>query len=113
MTSYRQRDVVLVRFVFSEGTGFKKRPALVLSSNAYHQGRREVIIAAITSNLERVLVGDTKIEDWRKANLLFPSSVTAVIQTVKREMIERRLGILSEGDFERVEKNLKIVLGFD
>ncbi len=111
MTTYKQQDVVLVNFVFSEGTGSKKRPALVLSSNDYHGGRREVIIVAITSNIERVLAGDTKIKDWKKANLLFPSLVTGILQAIRGDMIERTLGSLSLDDFEGVQKNLKISLG--
>lgn len=113
MTSYKQKDVVLVHFVFSEGTGFKKRPALVISSHDYHRSRREVIMAAITSNTDRVLSGDTKIKDWKRANLLYPSLVTGILQTIKGDMIERTLGTLSADDFEEVKKNLKIALSLE
>ena len=111
MTSCKQRDIALVKFVFSEGTGFKKRPALILSSDEYHGSRQEVIIAAITSNVDRILTGDTRIKDWKKANLLFPSIVTGIVQTIKSDMMERLLGSLSLDDFEEVQKNLKISLG--
>ncbi len=111
MIVYNQGDVILVKFVFSEGTGYKKRPALVLSADNYHHNRQEVVIAAITSNIQRILVGDTKISHWQKANLLAPSLVAGIVQTIKGEMIERRLGILSKEDFQRVQKNLKVLLG--
>ena len=113
MTSCEQRDVILVRFVFSEGTGFKKRPALVLSSSAYHRSRKEIILAAITSNVDRVLVGDTILGDWKKANLLFPSLVAGVIQTIRNEMVERKLGTLSLNDFAKVQKSIKTALGLE
>ena len=112
MISFKHGDVVLVKFIFSERTGFKRRPALVISSNVYHQNRQEVVIAAITSNVERMLTGDTKIKEWKKANLLFPSLVTSIIQTVKHEMIERILGQLSSEDLKTVQENLKLSLGF-
>jgi len=111
MTAYKQRDIILVKFIFSEGTGFKKRPALVLSSQEYHRSRQEVVIAAITSNVNRILTGDTRIREWKKANLLYPSMVTAILQTIRGEMIERTLGAISAEDFEEVQKNLKIALG--
>lgn len=110
MTGYKQRDVVLVNFIFSEGTGFKKRPALILSSEHYHRNRREIIIAAITSNVQRILTGDTTIKDWKKANLLFPSLVTGILQTIKSNMIDRILGTLSNEDFLNAQQNLKIAL---
>jgi len=110
MIVYKQGDVVLVKFMFSEGTtGYKKRPALVISSDDYHRNRQEVIIAAITSNIHRILTGDTKIDEWQKANLLAPSLAAGIVQTVKGEMIERRLGTLSKGDFHRVQKNLRVL----
>ena len=84
MTNYSQRQIILVHFAFSEGTASKKRPALILSSNEYHGGRQEVIIAAITSNVDRVLIGDTRIKEWKESNLLFPSLVTGIFQTIKK-----------------------------
>jgi len=53
MTGYRRGDVVLVGFVYSDESGKKLRPAVIISSLAYHRGRREVIVAAITSNVSR------------------------------------------------------------
>jgi len=67
MTGYSRGDVVLVGFVFTDETGVRQRPAVIISSDAYHRGREEVIIAAITSRTDRVLVGDHLISDWRQA----------------------------------------------
>lgn len=113
MTTYEQQDIVLVKFIFSEGTGFKKRPALVMSSDLYHQNREEVVIAAVTSNTERILAGDTLIKDWKKANLLFPSVVCGVLQTIKNTLIEQKLGALTAEDFRKVQANFKTILGFN
>ena len=48
-TGYKFGDVVLVPFPFTDQTGAKKRPAIIVSSGAYHQRRRDVIIMAVTS----------------------------------------------------------------
>lgn len=103
----KQGDVVLVEFVFSEGSGVKRRPALVISGESYHRGRQEAIIAGITSNTGRVLIGDSKLNDWRKAGLRYPSLVAAIVQTVKQKMIPRKLGALSRADLVAVKKNLR------
>lgn len=111
MINYKRRDIVLINFGFSGGIGFKKRPVLIISSDAYHHSRKEIIIAAITSNVKRILFGDTKIEQWKEAGLLLPSLVTGIIRTMKSDLVIRKLGTLSSQDFLRVEKNIEKSIG--
>jgi len=40
MTEYNRGDVVLVSFIFSDETGERRRPAVIVSSDAYHQSRQ-------------------------------------------------------------------------
>lgn len=112
MTKYKRQDIVLVDFGFSEGGGSKKRPALVISSDDYHKYRQEVIIAAVTSNIKRILFGDTKIDKWKEAGLLYPSLVTGIIRTIKDTMVIHKLGVLLLEDFQEVQKNLIKTMGF-
>ncbi len=106
MTNYKRGDIVLVDFGFSEGVGAKKRPVLIISSDNYHKSRQEVLVAAITSNIKRALFGDTKIDKWKEARLIYPSLVTGVIRTIKVRVIIHKLGVLSKQDFQKVQKNL-------
>ncbi|HEY3355775.1 MAG TPA: type II toxin-antitoxin system PemK/MazF family toxin [Polyangia bacterium] len=102
--------MVLVGFVFADESGKKLRPALVVSSRAYHRGRHEVIVAAITSNVGRRLPGDHPVSEWKSAGLLFPSVVTGILRTITREMVERRLGVLARGDLDAVDDHLRRAL---
>ncbi len=111
MIACERGDVVLVGFVFSDESGRKVRPALVISSSAYHRGRREVIVAAITSNVRRRLFADHLVADWKAAGLLFPSLVTGIVRTVKQTMIERKLDALTKADAHAVERELRRALG--
>ena len=111
MTGYEQGDVVLVRFVFTDESGAKRRPTVIVSTSDYHQGRQEAIVAAITSNVDRMLVGDHLIEGWREAGLLFPSVATGIIRTIKQTMIERRLGSMPNGDMAVIKRQLQYILG--
>ena len=106
MTGYKRGDVVLVRFIFSDETGERQRPAVILSSDAYHKSCQEAIIAAITSRTDRILVGDHLINDWEGAGLLFPSVATGIIRTIKQGMIARKLGTMPLPDMKRIEGNL-------
>lgn len=112
MMKYKREDIVVVDFGFSEGEGSKKRPALIISSDNYHNSRQEVIVAAITGNIKRVLFGDTKIDKWKEAGLIYPSLVTGIIRTIKGSMIIHKLGTLSRQDFQKVQKNLGKAMGF-
>lgn len=98
---------MLVGFVFADESDSKKRPALIVSSPAYNRGRREIVVAAITSNVNRRLFSDHPIREWRSAGLLFPSLVTGIIRTIKQKMIERRLGALARADLDAVDRELR------
>lgn len=111
MTSYRRGEIVLVKFVFADEKGVKQRPGLIVSADHYHQGRREVILAAITSNVGRLFVGDHKVESWREAGLPLPSTVTGIIRTIKQDMIVRTIGELPAPELQIVDGRLREVLG--
>lgn len=46
-----QRDVILIPFPFSDLTGAKVRPALVISNDLYHATHLDAVVLALTSNL--------------------------------------------------------------
>ena len=108
---YRQGNVVLVRFVYTDAAGAKRRPAVILSTDDYNRGRQEVIVAAITSNVQRLLVGDHLVEGWQGAGLLVPSVATGIIRTIKKTMIVRQLGDMPVTDMQAIQENLRHVLG--
>lgn len=110
MTSFSRGDIVLVKFVFADEKGAKQRPGLIVSADRYHQGRREAILAAITSNVGRTLVGDYKIKAWREAGLLYPSIVTGIVRTIKQEMVVSRVGELPALEMHLVEDKLREIL---
>jgi len=112
MTNYKRGDIVLVDFGFSEGIGSKKRPTLIISTDNYRKGREEVITVAITGNIKRVLFGDTKIDKWKEAGLVYPSLATGIIRTIKASLIIRKLGTLLKQDLQNVQKNLRKTIGF-
>jgi len=78
MTAYSFGDVVLVPFPFTDQTGNKKRPAVVLSSAAYHRARTDLILMAVTSQIRASGgFGEASITGWKEAGLpanqTFPS----------------------------------------
>ncbi len=51
-TRYKRGDIVLVLFPFTDLSSSKRRPALVVSPNAFNDGMQDVVLAAITSQVE-------------------------------------------------------------
>ena len=51
------------------------------------------------------------ISEWKGAGLLFPSSVTGILRTIKRTMIDRKLGAMPKMDMEAVHRELRRSLG--
>ena len=49
MTGYEFGDILLVPFPFTDQTTNERRPAVVVSSDAYHRERPDLIILAVTS----------------------------------------------------------------
>ena len=111
MTVYSRGDVVLVGFVFSDESGRKLRPAVIISAVAYNRARQEVVVAAITSNVRRRLFGDYLMANWKESGLLFPSVSTGILRTIKQTMIERRIGSMTKGDLEGCDRELRRSLG--
>ena len=111
MTECNRGDVVLVSFIFSDETGERRRPAVIVSSNTYHRNRQEAIIAAVTSRTDRILMGDHLISDWQGAGLIFPSVATGILRTVKQSMIAKKLGSMPAQDMQMIDSKLKLVLG--
>ena len=110
MTSAKRGDIVLVKFVFADEKGVKHRPGLVVSTDRYHQSRRETVLVAITSNVGRLLAGDYKIKAWRQSGLLYPSTVTGIVRTIKQDMIAGTIGRLPADELNSVDDTLREIL---
>jgi mRNA interferase MazF len=112
MTSYNFGDVVLVPFPFTDQTGTKKRPAVVISSATYNSARLDLILMAITSQLKTVMaVGEVAVDDWQKAGLLKPSVIKPVLTTVEKRLVLRRVGQLEQADKISLQQTLSLILG--
>ncbi len=112
MTSYSFGDVVLVPFPFTDQTGSKKRPAVVVSSAAYNNSRPDLILMAITSQVKTSqVVGDMVIGEWKQAGLLKASIIKPVLLTIEKRLVRRQLGKLQLTDNTALRQVLQVILG--
>ena len=112
MTGSEFGDLVLVPFPFTDQSATKRRPAVVVSSAAYHRERPDLVILAVTSQLHPVAaVGEVAIAKWKEAGLLRPSVLKPVLATIERGLVLRTLGRLADEDRAALRKLLAEILG--
>lgn len=112
MTDYEFGDVVLITFPFTNQTTDKRRPALVVSSTAYHRNRPDLILMAITSRLRpSPSFGETTVDQWETAGLIKPSFIKPIFATVEKSIVIRKMGRLSDQDQQNLRKSIPTILG--
>ena len=111
-TRFEFGDIVLVPFPFTDQSGSKKRPAVIVSSAAYQQARRDVLIMAVTSQLRPSgSFGEVTVQDWQAAGLLKPSAIKPVVTTIEQSLVIRSLGKLKAVDLAALRGALAIIIG--
>lgn len=107
-------DIVRATFEYSDLTGGKRRPACVVSVEAFNRSG-EVLIAMVTSSRFRLAtpgLGDVVLTDWQEEGLLRPSVLrTGRLLARTTDMLDEPRGRLSEEDLLRVNDALREVLG--
>ena len=112
MTGPEFGDLVLVPFPFTNQSTTKRRPAVVVSSAAYHRERPDLVILAVTSQLRPVAgVGEALITKWQEAGLLRPSVFKPVLATIECGLVLRTLGRLADEDRAALRRVLAEILG--
>ena len=103
-------DVVLVPFPFTDQSGTKKRPAVVVSSHRYNSSRRDIVIMAITSQLRSPLgLGESVIAEWEGAGLVKASITKPVFATIEQGLVQRTMGSFSAVDIKALRATLALV----
>jgi len=112
--TYKRGDVVLVRYPDSNLSTYKKRPALVVQTEAVNTGLTQRIVACITSNLART--GPTRVTFRRSSpegqamGLLTDSvAMTDNLATVLDREVDKVIGYCSGMD--AVDAALRTTLG--
>ncbi len=114
-TTYRRGQVVVVSVLFTDQAGAKLRPAVILSTDAFHRRLRDVIACPISSRpryFERPGPGDRPLAKWRTAGLRFPSTArVSNILAIDKSLIRRVVGKLAPEDLRGIDAGLREALG--
>jgi mRNA interferase MazF len=96
MSIYKQRDVVLMPFPFSDLSGQKVRPVLILSNDAYNQQSADVVVCGLTTNLSpapySIIIEVTDVEQpgtLRHKSKIKADTIASLEQTILIKQIAR------------------------
>ena len=104
MPSFSRNDVILVAYPFSDRTGVKVRPAVVVSGEHRSQ---DVFVVPLTSKTDRLLDGEFSLADWQGAGLNVASVVKRGLYTIHESLVIKMVGRLVSDDANRVDAALR------
>ena len=102
--AYRQGDILIVPFPFSDLRSIKQRPVLVLSKTHYNEISDDIITCGLTSNLKdekhsvlvvnsNLLEGEIPRESRIKVDKLF---------TIEKSIVKKKIARLNKETFDKV-----------
>ncbi len=110
-TNYKRGDIVLVPFPFTDLSGSKQRPALIVSPDALHATHDDVVLVAIISQVsaspadDEVVIGS---HDMGLSGLIKPSIVrTSKMFTMHQALVRRKMGVMPAAVMQRVLETLR------
>ncbi|MGB5593989.1 MAG: type II toxin-antitoxin system PemK/MazF family toxin [Crocosphaera sp.] len=107
MVTYKQFDVVVVPFPFTDKTTSKKRPALVISDVAFNLSLKKSVMIMITTSGHSPWMFDVPIVDLAASGLKSPSLMRMKLFTLDDALILKKIGTLTQSDQEMVKNSLK------
>ena len=113
----KRGDVVMVDWLFSDRTGSKRRPALVVQADVYNTALDDTILALITGSARRRVGAATQIEidiatpDGKQTGLVIHSVIQCEnLVTIDRKFILQIRGRMSASLMQKVNDGLKAAL---
>jgi mRNA interferase MazF len=100
--------VILVRYPFTDLTGSKIRPAVVVSSP--HESS-DIIFVPLTSRTAGLRSGEFLLSDFHGAGLNVPTAVKRGLHAIDERLVLKSVGTLKTPDTEELDQSLAYWLG--
>jgi mRNA interferase MazF len=104
MPNCSKGEVILVRYPFSNLSGSKVRPGVVVNPPHVSQ---DVIIIPLTSKVSHLLAGEFVLTDWKAAGLNVASAAKRGLYTVHQSLVIKSVGSLSAKDAGMLDDSLR------
>ncbi len=93
-----QRELLLVPFPFSDQSGRKVRPVIVISNNSFNSHSEDVIVVGVTSNTKKERYASPLTNKDLEEGRLFTNCMVKVenILRLEKGLIIKKIGKVSE-----------------
>ena len=104
---YKQGATILIPFPFTDLTGSKIRPAVIVGNKTYGE---DIIVVFISSNIKTKTAYDVLIKPSEQNGLKIASLLKCTkLATLDKKMIIGEIGLLSSTDLAKVKSTLKSI----
>jgi len=112
---FKQGEIVLIPFPFSDLSSVKQRPVLIISSTNYNNKAEDVVTCGITSNLKDseysmliesrdLIEGSLPVKSRIKVDKIF---------TLKQSLIKKKIGRVNKKLFTQLRKEILKLTAYD
>ena len=84
-----KNEIVLVRYPFSDLTGSKVRPAVVVNAPRPSQ---DLIIVPLTSRTTALLRGEFVLAEWKRAGLNIETAIKRGLYAIDQKLVRKSIG---------------------
>ena len=108
-TRYKQREIVLVPFPYSDLSSTKRRPVLIVSNDDYNQTFPDVVVCVITGNLHNDGYSIELENEDLEIGMLPESSIVKAhkLFTNHQDKIIKKFSLVTGEYFEKVADKIK------
>lgn len=109
---YRQKEIVLVPFPYSDLSSSKRRPVLIVSDDRYNQKFDDVVVCVITTNLRKDEYSVELTSDDLEIGVLPENSVVKAhkLFTIHQDKILKKFSVVSDDYFDKVADKIKLLI---
>ncbi|HIH09413.1 MAG TPA: type II toxin-antitoxin system PemK/MazF family toxin [Candidatus Diapherotrites archaeon] len=110
--TYKQAEMVLIPFPFSDLSSSKKRPALIISSDTFNNSSQDIICCLVTTNPKSdeytVSISEADVESGK---LHFDSTIKPYrLFTIDKKLVMKSLCVLKAGKLGEVILKLQKII---
>lgn len=109
-----QRELLLVPFPFSDQSGRKVRPVIVISNNEFNKSSDEVIVIGVTSNILKdkytIHLTNNNLDEGK----LFTKCSIKIENLLKldKELIIKKIGKINQETLKSIIDKLSVIISY-